>query len=189
MIVTCMRPWSSILRLGDDARVWVHVASWLLADEEFPRPDAGQQLRSVGLRVRGQVTAAEDGTPDGIVEESPAQGATQGSPVYQLTGVASEGRAVWARPGPPRTSPHHVGAEFVLTVSGERFQVQHDARGSGVVENSRVTVIGPLELVGGYEWEDFGLIDTRTDWLVEQVVELHAGDVLVDLSPSGPAPR
>jgi hypothetical protein len=157
---------------------------WMLSDGDLPRPVAGAVLRSVGLRLRGGVTAAEGPTPDGVVEVLADRAGDQGAPEYALTGVASDGRDVWADYGRRWSGPDRVGAEFVLTVGGELFQVQHGALSSAVPDTSRVTVTGAFELVGEYEWEHFGLVDTRADWFVRQVIELTGGDVLVDLHRS-----
>jgi hypothetical protein len=130
------------------------------------------------------VTTAEDTTPDGVVELRTGHAGDQDLPVYVLTGLASDGGDVLAKYGRRSGSPHHIGAEFVLTVGEERYQVWHGGRASEVVENSRVTVTGALELVGEYEWENFRLVDTRGDWTVRQVMDLGDGDVWVDLSRS-----
>lgn len=162
--------------------VWVRIADWMTMDEEPPRPVAGGVLHSVGLRVHGQVAPAGDMAGDGIAEVLTESAADQDAPVYALTGAATDGRDIWVGDGRRwRSQSQRAGAEFVLTVGGERFQVQHGGLASDVVESSRVTATGGLELVGGYEWEDFGLVDTRADWLVRQVVELPGGNVLVDL--------
>jgi hypothetical protein len=171
------------LRAGDDAAMWVRVMGGMLTTGEALRPVAGGELRAAGLRVRGAVVAADDATADGVVDLPAARGTAQGCPEYQLTGVASDGRDVWAQHRRRRGSTHHAGAEFVLSVGGQRYQVHHGGSASDVAERSRVTVIGAVELVAGYEWEDFGLPDTRSDWFIERVVELSDGDALVDLGP------
>ena len=74
-----------------------------------------------------------------------------------------------------------MGAEFVLSVGEAQFQVRHGSLAADVAENARVMVTGALELVSDYEWEAFGLVDTRAHWLVSQVVELTGGEFCVDL--------
>ena len=164
--------------------VWVRVADWMLADGEPATPNIGALLCSVGLRVRGAVTAADPSTPDGIVDVAGAQGRDAGQHVYAMTGVAGEARDIWMRT--TRRGPdQHAGAEFVLSVATDQFQVQFDGRAAEVLPGAHLTVVGPVELVGEYEWEDFGLRDTRADWLVSKVVLVPDGDAWVHLGHEG----
>lgn len=165
--------------MGEDVCVWVRVPGWMMADDEPPRPSVGSVLRSVGVRARGAVAVADPREPDGIVEV--AGGSGPGEQVYALTGIASEARDVWSGAERGRRR-EHSGAEFVLRVGADQFQVQFDGHASEVVPGARVTVTGRLELVGEYEWESFLLHDTRTDWLVTEIVELTDGDISVRLA-------
>ena len=150
--------------------MWVRIMDWMLADNEPPRPGAGSLLRSVGVRVRGVVTAADSATPDGVAEVLDADSADLHQRVYALTGIAGDGQDVWTNTGRRRERHQHSGAEFVLTVGADRFQVQFDGHASEVLPNSRVTVTGGLELVGEYEWDAFEIGDARSDWIVTNVV-------------------
>ena len=43
-----------------------------------------------------------------------------------------------------------------------------------------------FEVVGAYEWEDFGLDDTRSTWIVQAMASAADGDVMLDVvAPSG----
>jgi hypothetical protein len=170
---------SSSPEAGEDVCVWVRVMGWMLADDEPPRPSVGSLLRSVGVRVRGLVVAADSDIPDGVVEVSGGSG--PGEQVYAVTGIASEGRDLWSGAERGRRSEHD-GAEFVLRVGADQFQVQFDGYASEVASGVRATVTGRLELVGEYEWESFRLDDTRTDWLVTEIVELSRDDIFVRLA-------
>lgn len=165
--------------------MWVRVMGWMLMDDEPPRPSVGSLLRSVGVRLVGAVTTADAGTRDGVVVVEDSGSPDPGPDLYAVTGIASDAQDVWSRT--KRWGPdEHAGAEFVLSVGADRFQVQFDGHASEVVPAARVTVTGGLELVGEYEWESFGLRDTRADWLVTKVVALPDGDISVELAhPQG----
>jgi hypothetical protein len=45
----------------------------------------------------------------------------------------------------------------------------------------RVTVTGRLSIAGVYEWDDFGLTESRADWLVQAAVAADRGDTMLDL--------
>ena len=152
-----------------------------MADDEPPRPSVGSVLRSVGVRARGAVAAADPREPDGIVEV--AGGGGRGEQVYALTGIASEVRDVWSGAEHGRRG-EHSGAEFVLSVGADQFQVQFGGHASEVASGARITVTGCLELVGEYEWESFLLHDTRRDWRVTEIVELTDDDIATRLEQS-----
>jgi hypothetical protein len=44
---------------------------------------------------------------------------------------------------------------------------------------SRAQLRSKLTAIGGYEWEAFGLTDTRTDWTAHEVAVLDDGDAMV----------
>jgi hypothetical protein len=107
--------------------------------------------------------------------------------VYALTGTASVAGDVWTGDeDEDEDSDHHqhAGAELVLSVESDRFQVQFDGSASRVAPNSRLTATGELVLIGDYESEAFDLTDTRADWRVTRVVDLAHGAVLVGLQRS-----
>lgn len=159
--------------------MWVRVLEWMLVEKVPPRPDAGSLLRSVGVRLHGVATAA-DATPDGVVEVPDPDSSTHRS-VYALTGTASDAQDFWTNTKRWGRG-QHSGAEFVLTVGADRFQVHFLGHASDVVSGSRVTATGGLSLVGEYEWDGFELTDTRADWLVTKVVDLPDGDIMVELA-------
>ena len=159
--------------------MWVRVMNWMLADDEPPRPSVGSLLKSVGVRIRGVVAVADLRISDGIVEIEGGRG--RGDQVYALTGIASKVRDLWSAAERGRPSEHY-GAEFVLKVGADQFQAQFDGHASDVAAGMRVTVAGRLELVGEYEWESFLLPDTRTDWLIAEIVEVPDDDILVRLA-------
>jgi hypothetical protein len=164
----------------NDALMWVLVEGWMLADGQPPMPVPGSRLHSVGVRVSGAVTAAQSGTPDGVVEVH-GSGRT-GLPVYAMTGVAvGSSRNKWISTGRRGEPDLHAGAQFVLLVGADLFQAGFNGWASDLVSRSRVTVTGSLELVGEYEWDAFALSDTRADWTVGRVISLSNDDILVDL--------
>src|ERR1700722_9437033 len=48
---------------------------------------------------------------------------------------------------------------------------------------SRARLRSKLTAIGGYEWEAFGLTDTRTDWTAHEVAVLDDGDAMVRVTP------
>jgi hypothetical protein len=71
----------------DDGLMWVRLMHWMIADGEPRLPNVDSLLTGVGLRVRGEVTAATPDSPDGIVE---AKGRHPHEVMYRLTGRAGE---------------------------------------------------------------------------------------------------
>lgn len=162
----------AIRNAHDDGHMWVRLMDWLIADGEPPLPNVGSLLSGVGLRVRGEVTAAPPESPDGIVE---AQDGHPHEVMYRLTGRARAPRDFDVDTG-------HAGAEFVLTVGFDRFQVQTDGWARDVLTGSRVTVTGRLTVVGEYEWDAFSLGESRADWLVKAVAPADDDDTMLDLA-------
>lgn len=161
--------------------MWVRIADWMLVDDEPPRPVPASLLHSVGVRVRGEVSAADDATPDGVVAMPRGDRADPEVRAYAMTGIATDPREIrikttrWGR-------GESAGAEFVLSIGPDRFQVQFGGNVADMAPHSRVTVIGTLELVGAYEWDAFELRDTRADFAVYQVISMSNGDILVDVA-------
>ncbi len=160
--------------------MWVSVPEWMIVDEEPPLPVAGSVVRSVGVRVHGAVAPADQACPDEIIE---APAADRTDCVYTLTGRAGDATDVFISTGLDREEHQRTGAEFVLTVGGDRFQVWFAGRASDIRSGSQVTVTGRLELVGAYEWDHFALVDTRADWVATDVVALPDGGVTLNLTP------
>ena len=156
--------------------MWVRLMNWMIADGEPPLPNVGSLLTCVGLRVRGEVTAAPPDSPDGSVE---TQGGHPPEVMYRLTGRAGEPRDFDVDTG--QAGMRHAGVEFVLTVGFDRYQVQTDGWASDVPTGSRVTVTGSLAVVGEYEWDAFALSELRADWLVKAVAPADNDDTMLDL--------
>jgi hypothetical protein len=155
--------------------MWVRLMDWMIADGEPPLPNVGSLLTGVGLRVRGEVTAAPPDSPDGIVE---VQDGHPHEVMYRLTGRAGEPRDFDVDTG---QGGRHAGAEFVLTVGSDRYQVQTDGWARDVPTGSRVTVTGRLGVVGEYEWDAFALGESRSDWLLKAVAPADDVDTMLDL--------
>jgi hypothetical protein len=147
----------------------------MIRDGQPPLPETGTVLRNIGLRLRGDVTSAPDDRVEGIVE---TQSSHLPDSLYQVTGRVGEPRDFDVDTG---AGPTHAGVEYVLHVGGQRFQVQADGRAGDVRPDSRVTVQGRFEVIGAYEWEHFGLDDTRSTWLARGVTEADDGNLLIDL--------
>src|SRR5690349_2507223 len=118
--------------------MWVRAMEWMIADGEPPMPSVGSVLTGVGIRVRGDVTCPEPESRDGVVALS---GGVPHETRYRLTGRAGEGRGFDVDTG---SGTEHGGAEFLLTVAANQFQVQFDGRARDVPTGSRVTVTGQL---------------------------------------------
>jgi hypothetical protein len=163
----------------------VRVPDWVLVESGRHRPEAGSHLRSVAVRLQGQIAAVRGETPDGITEVALVGSVANRRTIYALTGTVSDPRDVWTKTKRWGRS-EHSGAELVLTIGTDRFQVQFDGSASDVGPGSRATATGELVLVADYEWESFDLTDIRTDWYVTRVINLPDGDIQVDLArPAG----
>lgn len=158
--------------------MWVRLSSWMIADEEPSLPHAGSVLVNLGLRVRGDVTPAPLGAQDGVVE---SQADKPHEVMYQLTGSRGEPTDYAADFG---RGSEHAGVELVLTVGSERYQVQSDGWARDIPAASRVVVTGRLAFVGAYEWDAFGLTDSRSNWMVHAVAPADQGDTMLDVTVS-----
>jgi hypothetical protein len=155
--------------------MWVRLMDWMIADAEPPMPRVGELLSGLGIRVRGAVTPALPERPDGIVEiEAPKPHQVR----YQLTGSVIDPRDFEVDGG---GGDEHTGAEFVLSVGDDRFQVQFEGTARDIQPGSRVTVADPLSIVGAYEWDGFQLTESRADWFVRAAVRADRGDTVLDL--------
>ena len=159
--------------------MWVRLMDWMIADGQPPLPSAGTVLTGIGLRVRGEVTHARPTSPDGVVEV-PGEQLHQNT--YALTGRVGEPRDFAVDTG--LAGSQHAGVEFVLTVGTDRYQVQTDGWARDMPPDTRVTVRGHLEVVGTYEWEAFGLEESRANWLVQTVAPAPRGDTMLDVVPA-----
>lgn len=159
-----------------EERMWVRVPDWMVLEGDVPEPRAGAALKRAGVRVLGRTLFTEPGELDGVTEllldETHPSRAT-----YRVTGVATDVRAVEVDFG---GGARHAGSEFVLTSGIMRLQVQVE-RPVAIAPGARVTVEGPMVVVGDYEWDGFDLTDTRADWRVRSVVLQTDGDLMLDL--------
>jgi len=139
---------------------------WVETVIDPPPSDVPVVVRGVGLRIHGFVEAAV--VVEGIVE-LPASIVPDTR--YEMTGRVSNLRDFYATVGPARIG--RAGAEFVLSVGDDKFQVMVNGSSVSEVESlgGSVTVTGRLRTVGDYEWDDdeFGLEDNRADWLITAV--------------------
>lgn len=147
----------------------------MMADEEPSLLAPGDLLAGVGVRAHGTPAAAPSGAVDGI-QEVLALGVRPQDAEYVLTGTVSNVRDYYAGQGAGR---EHAGAECVLDTGRGRFHVQYAGWASDVEPGSRARLRSKLTAIGGYEWEAFGLTDTRTDWTVHEVAVLDDGDAMV----------
>ena len=155
--------------------MWIRLPAWMMADEEPPLPAPGDLLAGLGIRAHGTPATAPGGAVDGI-EEVLALGVRPQDAEYVLTGTVSNIRDYCAGEGP---EGGHAGAECVLDTGMGRFQVQYAGWARDVDPSSRAQLRSKLTAIGGYEWEAFGLTDTRTDWTVHEVAVLDDGDAMV----------
>ncbi len=155
--------------------MWVRLMDWMIADAEPPMPQVGEHLNGVGIRVRGTVRSAPLDRPDGVDE---IEAARPHQVRYQLTGKVIEPRDFEVDED---GGDKHARGEFVLAVRDDRFQVQLEGSTRDIQPGSRVTVDGPLFIVGAYEWDDFQLTESRADWLVRSAVRADRGDTMLDL--------
>ena len=150
----------------------------MIHDGEPPLPKVGDILLNLGLRVHGEAIPASDDVPDAITDIPAGQ---PRSTTYQVTGRNAGVRDFDMDQGRGIT---HVGVEFVVSVGALRFQVQSDGWADDVGPSLRVMVTGQLMVVGGYEWEDCELEDTRSSWLVQSIATADYGDVMLNLLPA-----
>jgi hypothetical protein len=159
---------------------WARLPGWAAADDDPPRPAPGATWPGVGLRLLADAL----GPPlpgDGLVTVDASVPPAERR--YRATGTVSSPRAVESvQPGPPLL-------ELVLHCGDVAVQVHAAGRVPDLGGLPRLTAVGTLEVVAGYEWDDFALVDTRSSWLVGAVVASgDRGDVLVALSAAGAQP-
>ena len=155
--------------------MWIRLLAWMLADEEPSLPAPGDLLAGIGVRAYGTPAAAPSGAADGI-EEVLVPGARPQDAEYVLTGTMSSIRDYNAGES---AEGGHAGAECVLDTGMGRFHVQYAGWARDVDPGSRAQLRSKLTAIGGYEWEAFGLTDTRTDWTAHEVAVLDDGDAMV----------
>ena len=164
--------------------IWAWMPDWVLDVGDLPRPHPGSVLPHVGIRLYGSSQSASDTASEGIIAVGArSDGDDSGPPSYFVTGTVDSAHDFQTDPGSGAT---HAGLELVLSLGGCRFQAQVDGHGRDVAIGSHITVRGTFFVIAEYEWEDFGLVDTRTDWMVEETISQPDGDLLCRLAlPAG----
>ncbi len=81
------------------------------------------------------------------------------------------------------SGPRHAGTDVVLSVNGDLLQCQITGPASDIEIGSDLTVRGRLSHIGDYEWDAFGLLDTRRAWSIEEVQRLPDDDLMLRLRP------
>ena len=158
--------------------MWVHVADWMIADDEVPVPRPHDVLKDLGVRWRGEVSTVTPDLPDGIDQLTIGPPASE--VMHRVTGRATEARDFHFEMEP---GVRDHGTDFVLTVGTVRFQVQCEGWAAEVPEGARVSVTGRASLIGSYEWDDPELGDVRADWRVAGVIPRDDEGVMVILHP------
>lgn len=151
----------------------VVLPEWIVADGELA-PVTGAVLAGVGLRARCsdvRVSTRTEGAVQALAAVAPHS--------YELHGVADAARDVHADAGAGRE--RRVAAEFVLDVGAFRVLASTTLPTTAVVAGARLVVQCTLTVVGGYEWDGFGLPDVRQDWTVRDVRTRADGDLVLDL--------
>jgi hypothetical protein len=156
--------------------LWARSMHW-----ELDNPAAGDVLPLEGIRIFGSVETAVN--PDeGILPGQVDLGEAGPTATYVATGSVVSAKDYQADFG---QGPQHVGAELVLSVSGNLIQAQvPGATATDIRTGARLTVRGELSLVADYEWDAFGLVDTRRSWTVEEVQHRGPGGYLLLLRPT-----
>jgi hypothetical protein len=166
------------------AGIWVRLADWVLVEADLPKPVAGTVLAQMGIRVYGALEQANDTAEDGLITESLPSAADPRTPVYLVTGRVESSRVFDTNMG---SGMRPAGLELVIGVGGFRLQAQVDGKADDVATGSRGAVRGTLFVIGQYEWEDFGLVDTRGDLKIEETLNQPDGDYLLRLAvPQSP---
>ena len=156
---------------SDLGPLWARSEDW-----ELDNPAVGDVLPREGIRIFGSIE-----TPVNPVEgmhpgEVDLGGAGQ-SNTYIVTGSVVSARDYQVDFG---RGPRHAGAHVVLSVNGDLVQAQVKVlTASGLESGAPLTVRGEISLVAEYEWDAFGLVDTRRSWSVEEVQHLGPGDYLL----------
>lgn len=159
--------------------IWVRLADWVLAEADLAKPMPGAVIGNMGIRVYGALERADDTAEDGLVAESEPSAADPRTPIYRVTGPVESSQVLETDKG---SGTRHAGLELVISVAGFRLQAQVDGDADDIDIGSRVAVRGTLFVIGQYEWKDFGIVDTRADWNIDQVLDQPEGDYLLRLA-------
>lgn len=158
----------------------VRLPRWAVDEDGLSAPRRGSVWHDVGLRLEAESLAP--------TVEAPGVDAVDGSAepaelLYRATGSVSGLRDVHT------ALPETVLLELVLDCGDVALQVHAEGRASRLTGVGRLSATGRFEVVPGYEWEDFALVDTRSSWLVVDVLDEAAeDDVLVALASLGTQP-
>jgi len=160
--------------------VWVRMHDWILVEAELPEPITDSVLEGTGLRVRGAVEHGDPGAEEGIAPSHKPTDADSQTVEYLVTGTVLEANDFDSDQG---AGSRHSGTDVVLTVNGSLIQAQLDGWARDFTQGSHLSMRGELFVIPYYEWDDFGLVDTRSTWKVEGTRRLPDGDVLLRLLP------
>lgn len=160
--------------------MWVALPDWMVVDGAVPPPRPRTVLTRVGLRIRGDWFDADSAQSD-RVSLVPIDSNAPRRIRYRATGTAGEVTTYEFNTG---SGPQIAGSEFVLRLGAFGLQAQVPPDVPGPIAGSRLTIEGPVAVVGDYEWEAFDLSDTRADWWIRDVVEGPLGDdIMLDVEP------
>ena len=163
-----------------DGSVWVWVGAWELGDQ----PVAGAVLPHEGIRVRGKVEPSHSPMREGV---SPTHEPLDDPDAveYVVTGAVVSASDYQADMG---SGLRHAGTDVVLSVNGDPVQAQIAGPARDLQVGSVLSVRGPLLHIADYEWDGFGLVETRRAWLIEEVKHLTDSDLMLRLRPTGAQP-
>jgi hypothetical protein len=164
--------------------LWVRMHDWLLDEAQLPEPTPGSTLQDTGIRMRGQVTRAHPRAAEEIVRGNNGEDEAPRPVEDRVTGSVIAASDFDLDAG---SLSRHGGSDVVLNVNGFLIQIQVDGRARDVTHGSRLSVRGELLVIPYYEWEDFGLVDTRSAWTVTETSRLTGGDILLRLLPALPS--
>ena len=159
--------------------LWARLADWVRVEGDLPQPLQGSVLPHVGIRAYGTVERVSDAVDVGLIAESQPSDTDPRTPVYAVTATVESSRDFEADTG---SGSQHAGLELVLDARRCRLQAQVEGHAHDVEIGSRVTVRGTLFVIGQYEWEAFGLVDTRADWRIEETLTQPDGDYVLRLT-------
>lgn len=160
--------------------LWVRMQGWVLVEAELPEPVTDSVLEGTGLRVRGSVERGDPGAEEAIARSHKATDADSQTVEYVVTGQVLEANDFDSDQG---SGSRHSGTDVVITVNGSLIQAQLEGWARDFSLGSRLSVRGELLVIPYYEWGDFGLVDTRSTWSVEEARRLPEGDLLLRMLP------
>jgi len=156
--------------------LWVRVRAWELGDQLF----VGEVLPSQAIRVTGTVEPFHAPVRERISQVDGPH-VDPDAVEYVVTGSVVTATDYQSDTG---SGPHHAGTDVVLSVNGDLMQSQIAGPASDIDIGSALTVRGRLSHIGDYEWDAFGLVDTRRAWAIEEVHRLPDDDLMLRLRPT-----